>query len=215
MAQFWKSSDFAKLIGKHPNTVANWFKQLEARGLHYIGRTQNNEKVYDELDLEIARHINEKRGEKWALNAIFENVKEHFELRSPGEYVQNTNTPQTQNMETIKNEIMTAAQEIANTQVQEVKEHYEKLLRSLPQPKTAEQEREERIAEMVRIRKIETELVEEAQRIWALEPEIERMKKGSFFGKEEDQIKRDQFVRDYVNRHFEDRIRKKFFHEVR
>ncbi|HWO74717.1 MAG TPA: MerR family transcriptional regulator [Bacillus sp. (in: firmicutes)] len=78
--QYWKITDFAKELGKHLNTIDNWFKELERRRIHYVARA-SNEKVYDVLDLQIAKHIIRKREEKWALEAIFNDLPNHFDCR--------------------------------------------------------------------------------------------------------------------------------------
>ena len=58
---YWKISDFVEEIKQtlkeeklHVNTVYGWFKKLEGKRIHYISRTvDTNEKVYDELDLQL------------------------------------------------------------------------------------------------------------------------------------------------------------------
>src|SRR5699024_2244343 len=79
--QYWKISDFAKKLNKHNNTIDGWFRELELeRMLHYVSRV-NGEKVYDELDLKIAQFIIKRRNNKWSLNAIFDDLPNHFSLR--------------------------------------------------------------------------------------------------------------------------------------
>jgi DNA-binding transcriptional MerR regulator len=80
MPEHWRIRDFAKLVGRHQNTVDAWFKQMEQNRIHYVNRT-SNEKVYDQVDLNIAKHIKGLRDEKWALEAIFDSLPDRFELR--------------------------------------------------------------------------------------------------------------------------------------
>ncbi|MGQ0514172.1 terminase gpP N-terminus-related DNA-binding protein, partial [Bacillus sp. D-CC] len=41
----WRITEFSKLVGRHHNTVYNWFNILEEKGLHGTLRTNNtNEK---------------------------------------------------------------------------------------------------------------------------------------------------------------------------
>lgn len=63
-AKYCKISAFSKQIGKHNNTIDEWFRELEGEcKLHYISRV-NEEKVYDELDLSIAKFIVKRRENK-------------------------------------------------------------------------------------------------------------------------------------------------------
>ena len=65
------------------NMVDKWFKDLENKGIHYIQwTTETNKKVYDELDLSITVFIIKKRTQKWSLDAIFNMLPEHIEVRA-------------------------------------------------------------------------------------------------------------------------------------
>lgn len=79
--EVWRISEFAKKIGKHINTVDNWFKQLESSQIHYINRVANGEKVYDALDLKIGLFIKQKREEKWSIDAIFDQLPALYPCR--------------------------------------------------------------------------------------------------------------------------------------
>lgn len=71
----------------------------------------------------------------------------------------------------------------------------------------AVQLRSERLNERITERRIERQLEREALDLWAAKPEAERMKKVGLFRKEEDMTARDRFVRDYIDEHYEDRVR--------
>lgn len=204
--RFWKITDFSKQIGKHQNTVDGWFKQLEEKRLHYVNRI-SNEKVYDELDLQIALHIKDKREQKWALEAIFDELSNHFDLRPLPPEMETTNSLQVTNMETIKRlfseEVRRATEEIAAVQTAEI-------IRALPKPKSREEERQERFEELMTRYKVEKRLREEALHLWSTKPENERMRKVGWFRKEENRDKRDQFVRDYIDEHFVGALRKEY-----
>lgn len=75
---------------------------------------------------------------------------------------------------------------------------------ALPSP---DQQRGERLNEKLTERRIERQLEREALDLWATKPEGERMRRVGLFRKEEDAAARDIFVRDYVDKHFEERIR--------
>lgn len=201
--QFWKITDFSKNIGKHQNTVDGWFKQLEEKGLHCVNRI-NNEKVYDELDLQIALHIKDKREQKWALEAIFDELSNHFDLRPLPPELETTNSLQLPDTEALKKlfneEVRRAAEEIAAIQTAEI-------IRALPKPKSREEERQERFEELLARHKVEKRLRGEALHLWSTKPEHERTRKIGWFRKEEDWDKREQFVRDYIDEHFEHALR--------
>lgn len=67
--------------------------------------------------------------------------------------------------------------------------------------------RSERLNERITERRIERQLEREALDLWAAKPKAERMRKVGLFRKEEDTIARDQFVRDYVDEHYENRVK--------
>lgn len=218
---YWKISDFVEKIREsiqeeklHINTVDGWFKKLEEERIHYINRTEEtNEKVYDELDLQLAIFIKNKRNEKWSLGAIFNELKQKFDLRPfPIEDKKSTNELQVVDIENLKEKLMTdlrdTFEEVAAAQVADLKNHYEILLKQLPQPKSKEEEKEERFQEMVARRRVESQLEDEALDIWSTKPENERFKKVSLFRKEENRDERDRFIKNYVNKHFADRLRK-------
>jgi hypothetical protein len=218
--KFWKISDFVEELNMHLdqsnthiNTIDGWFKRLEKEHLHYVNRTlDTNEKVYDELDLKIAVFIKKRREEKWSLTSIANDLPNFFELR-PFPMKEETPAPHVDNLETLKRqvteEVKKAFEEIAVTKVEELKSHYEKLLNTLPQPLSPEERREERFQEIVIRKRVEIQLEKEANEAWSQLPETERMKKARFFRKEVDFEKKGQFIRDYVDKHFENRLREK------
>jgi DNA-binding transcriptional MerR regulator len=213
MESFWRISDFAKEIGKHPNTVDGWFKQLEEKQIHYVNRTENGEKLYDELDLSIAQFITQQRANKWALDVIYDSLSHKFDLRSvPIEETSMSTTYGTSgvDLEQFKDEILKAAKEIAASHVQEVKQQYETIIKKLPEPKTKEEERADRMDTIIIRRRVESSLRAEAIKVWNQKPEEERVKRLGFFWKEEDWGKRDEFINQYINERFEERIRESY-----
>lgn len=225
MTQYWKISDFAKELGKHANTVDGWFKQLEDKSIHGVNRTEHGEKVYDILDLDIALFIKEKRDKKWALDAIFNELPEHFELRSVWSGMENTSVTQTTDIDSLKKEFLEIArgvsteqiaeikkvyEQAAAAQISEIKKQYDDLLKRLPEPKNREIERQERIDEMITRRRIEVQLEKEALHIWSTKPEEERVRRVGIFRKEEDRDKRDLFVKEFVNVRFEERLKQEY-----
>ena len=93
------------------------------------------------------------------------------------------------------------------SQLSEVQNQYEEILKKLPNPKNREEEREDRFKEMVARRRVEYQLEREAQMIWATKPEKERMEKIGWFKKVENQEERNLFIKEYINKNFENRLR--------
>lgn len=218
---YWKISEFVEEIKKelneeklHVNTVYGWFKKLEDKQIHYISRTvDTNEKVYDELDLQIAVFIKMKRNEKWTLNAIFDEIKNEFDVRpSPIENKETPNVVHNHRTEALNSklfeELKSSFEEIAASQLNEMQNQYEEILNKLPESKNREKEREERFKEMVARRRVEYQLEKEAQIAWSTKPEEERMVKVGWFKKVENQEERNLFIKAYVHKNFENRLRK-------
>lgn len=212
MEKYYKISDFAERIGKHLNTVDGWFKKMEQKRVHYVNRVEN-EKVYDELDLAIGLHIEKMRGEGWSLQAIFNELDEHFELRPFPESMQD---PGALNLELVRRKFTEDLEAAVKVQVQaavlEVRQQYEGLLKKLPKPRDPLEERQERINDMITRHRVEAALRKEALHLWSTKPENERVKRTGLFGlkKEEDHAARDLFVNEYIDEHFEERLLKEF-----
>ena len=60
---------------------------------------------------------------------------------------------------------------------------------------------------MVARRRVEYQLEREAQMIWATKPEEERMEKVGWFKKVEKQEERDLFIKEYIDKNFENKLR--------
>jgi len=215
---YWKISDFVEEIKQtlqeeklHVNTVAGWFKKLEEERIHYISRTaETDEKVYDELDLQIAIFIKKKRNQKWSLSAIFNEIKSEFELR-PFSVEEATNVAQIKDIDFLNSKLLKELQgvfeEVAASQLGEMKSKYEEILSKIPDSRFKEEEREERFKEMVARRRVEYQLEKEALIMWSTKPEEERLKKVGWFRKEESHEERNRFIKDYIDKNFEVRLR--------
>jgi hypothetical protein len=217
---FWKIGDFIEVIRTrldnqsiHSNTVDGWFKRLEAERVHYINRTlETNEKLYDELDLKIALFIKKRREEKWSLSSIIDDLPNFFDVRPfPLDDIAAAQTPSLDNMELLKkqitDEVRKTYEEMAAANLEELKSQYEHLLLNLPKLPTPEEQKEQRFQELVVRKRVESKLEDEALKKWESLPESERMKKAGFFRKEVDIDKKSQFIRQFVNDHFENRLR--------
>lgn len=206
--EHWKISDFAKMLGKHANTIDGWFRTLEShRNLHYITRV-NNEKIYDELDFKIAQFIIEKRNDKWSLDGIFDSLPNHFQLRPFPVDFEDEKSIQVVDFDkmktTIMNEMKIAFEQVAADQMESQMRDFQKMLPS------REQERLDRFEALLADRKVTRALEEKALSIWSTKPIEERFIKVGWFRKAEDLNKRERFVKQYVDQHFEDAMRKEF-----
>ncbi|WP_062350563.1 hypothetical protein [Bacillus kwashiorkori] len=210
--EYWQIGEFADKIGKHINTVSNWFKQLEEKRIHSINRNEHGEKVYDSLDLEIALHIKNKRDEKWTLDAIFNELPQYFELRPFPKLEDSKELESTSPLQInlLRSELEKVVHEIAATQIKEMQSQYQELLKRLPEPKDPEKERLDRFNEIITRRRIEAHLEKEALNMWATKPDEERLKRVGLFRKEEDRDKRERFVKEYINQHFENHLKREF-----
>jgi hypothetical protein len=206
MKEYWKIIDFSKEVGKHYNTVDSWFKRLEERKIHYVNRVgESQEKIYDTLDLQIAKFIVEKREQKWALDAIFDQILEEFETRPFP--VDEDSDQKLVDIETITKTIERLYEQKTAIRLEEIKNE---LLRSLPKSIDPLEERQNRVTDMITQKRVEYILREEAWALWLKKPESERMKKVGWFRKEEDIDKREQFIREYIHQHFEERLKKEY-----
>lgn len=191
--------------GVHYNTVDKWFKNMEAKGIHYILRIGDS-KAYDESDIELALYILEKREEKWNLSAIFDSLSEYGNLREfPPDFLNTQVVSDSQlmdemnrKMQLMRNEMLEEVRTI--TQMDEL-EIQKRVVALMPPEKSneeiaAEQMEQARIGLSIRIK-----LEDEALDKWNKLPPEERTKKAGLFKREEDLLKRDRFIRDYLKEH--------------
>lgn len=220
---WWQITEFAVEISKtlqekfndpkagvHYNTVDKWFKNLETKRIHYISRSVG-EKVYNKEDLYIGCFIAERRRDnKWRLDAIYDDIPNHFEVRPfPDDFRDETSTSIDESL--MQNRIMESLQKLMaqqyNMQEEKLKIQMDKMIADqlqesvkmmLPAPVSEEEERNKRISDTFMQMKMENKLEEFAIKEWNKLPDSERTKKVGFFGKrEEDFLKRDDFIRKY------------------
>lgn len=218
---YWKISDFTEQIKLafehekiHMNTIDGWFKALESKRIHYVMRTEDTkEKVYDDLDLQIAIFIKKRREEKWSLAAIYDDLANHVELRGfpadevgPVAFEGDFETLKKQ----ISEELRQTFNQMAASQIEEIKKHYDSIIEKIPKLPSPEEQKETRFKEMVVRRRVEAALEHEAIEMWSTKSESERYKKVGLFRKEEDFNKRYEFIRNYINENYEEKLKKEF-----
>jgi DNA-binding transcriptional MerR regulator len=241
----YKISDFAEIIGKHTNTVDRWFNDMERRRIHYVNRSEDGVKVYDDLDLSIANFIRDRRDENWNLPAIYNKLEDLFDLRPFPDDL--TGVPQVADFEAFQrqfsDQIQQSIRQAVKAEVTEMRRYYEDALKQLPRsediakllpdprvigdtvraqveeikqqipkPRDPVVDRQERVTDMITRRRVEAILRRDALHLWSNKPENERIKRTGLFGlkKEEDHARRDQFVSDYIDEHFETRLKNEY-----
>lgn len=208
MKNQWRIGDLAKEVGKHSNTIANWFKQLEELNIHCLNRNSTGEKVFDELDYKIAFHIFELREKNVPIIEIFEDISNHCQLRylSVDDSLEESTEPLS-DIEHLKVELLYIVQDVLSETLWDEFEAFrsklEKLVYSLP---NLHEGRHDRIKDALSIRKVEAVLEKEALQKWSTKPESIRLKRTFLFKIEEDIEERNQFVKDYVYKHLEERL---------
>ncbi|HDX9500249.1 TPA: MerR family transcriptional regulator [Bacillus thuringiensis] len=205
----WRITEFSKLVGRHHNTVYNWFNTLEEKGLHGTLRTNNtNEKLYNSLDLDIALFIKQKRDEKWSLDAIIELLPHQFELRPVSPENQTSEVSAQLNIHeaaaTIEKIVEQKLQLHLQSLEMEYREKFEDAVRSaLPEPDDPEtlkeRQRQERLDNMIIQHRARTELRKQAEKEWNTLPEETRIKKVGWFKKEEDLARKQLFIENYID----------------
>lgn len=205
----WRITEFSKLVGRHHNTVYNWFNILEEKGLHGTLRTNNtNEKLYNTLDLDIALFIKLKRDEKWSLDAIIELLPHQFELRPVSPENQTSEVSTQLNMQEAAATIEKIVEQKIQMHLQNIELEYqgkfEEAIRAvLPEPedpeKLKERQRQERLDNIIIQHRARTELRKQAENEWNTLPEETRIKKVGWFKKEEDLARKQLFIENYID----------------
>ncbi len=205
----WRITEFSKLVGRHHNTVYNWFNILEEKGLHGTLRTNNtNEKLYNTLDLDIALFIKLKRDEKWSLDAIIELLPHQFELRPVSPENQTSEVTTQLNMQEAAATIEKIVEQKIQMHLQNIELEYqgkfEEAIRAvLPEPedpeKLKERQRQERLDNIIIQHRARTELRKQAENEWNTQPEETRIKKVGWFKKEEDLARKQLFIENYID----------------
>lgn len=205
----WRITEFSKLVGRHHNTVYNWFNTLEEKGLHETLRTNNtNEKLYNTLDLDIALFIKQKRDAKWSLDAIIELLPHQFELRPVSPENQTTEISAQLNMHEIAATIERLVEQKVQMHLQSIESKYQGHLEDaihtiLPKPEDPlmlkERQRQERLDNMIIQHRARNDLRKQAEKEWSTLPEKTRIKKIGWFKKEEDLAIKQIFIENYIN----------------
>lgn len=244
---YWQISDFTRKIiedmsvqfpeadmSVHFNTVDSWFKELEKRGIHYVTR-KAGEKVYDSLDLELAKFtLHWRKNKNYNLETIFDMIQSKFDLRQlpveediselPKSYQAIANAIYNNLSKEIdhkveglvKQQLLEQSFDEVKEYIEQLKENDKKLLGESKEDddleKTIQTEREERqkenalIMSTIKRNEVKQELEQEALSQWSKLPENERLNKVGWFKWVEDLDKRMKFINDYIDKHIEKRM---------
>lgn len=237
----WQISDFTKRllddmallfpnekISYHFNTVDGWFKEMEKRGIHYVQRS-SGEKIYDSLDLEIAKFIVLGRREKLTLDQIYAILPEKKETRPfpPDDEVVELPKSYEDMIRKLKADIKADLKEEVKKELKkELETDYElklkrmfqqqliedrKVLESGVSERMKEQQRELSKKIIQQQLELEEELQKEAIDEWRKLPESERMIKPGIFSKKiENASAKAEFIRSYKNKNLPIRLEKLF-----
>lgn len=207
----WQLTAFAEMLDSHFTTVNQWFKSLEAKGIHYVLRAPDGTKVYFEEDLKIGQFIKAKRSDKkqvWSLDGIFAQLENEpdLELRPfPPDYKSSETDLSTEVMGLFKREFSNLLEQIDNKQ-----QAFEQRILYLQNDneKYRIEERQKRITDMITEKRINTLLEIEALEEWSKLPESERLIKVGLFKRVEDSVKREIFIKKYVFDNYSEKLKK-------
>ncbi|SGI74407.1 Uncharacterised protein [Mycobacterium tuberculosis] len=206
--KLWQLTEFAKEVGPHYTTINNWFKSLEQQRIHYVNRLKNDQRIYDELDLKIGQFITEKKSKGWALDGIFNELKDNppFLLRPfPEEFKDSGEL----SLETALADVKRGLQQEFERLLAEHSKNQTALLQEVNESNKAVT-RQQRITDMITHNRIRSELEIEALDEWSKQPATVRLIKTGIFRKEEDTTKKEKFIIQYVKDNYEDRLKKQF-----
>lgn len=189
----YTTKDIADRLGVEAVTVRKYALALEKAGYN-IDRSDGKNRSYNATDVMAFQYMQSIRSQTSITVEEAANLVAH------------------------KNNVATAADtSIVHSEGEASQERYDQLIMMMHQLLAAQQAaptlpspeelRAQRLNERLIERKIERQLEREALDAWAAKPEGERMRKTGIFRKEEDATARDRFVRDYVDEHYEERIR--------
>lgn len=195
-------NDFSEAAGRHHTTINNWFNFLEQRRIHYVNRTigPKKERIFDVLDYRIAKYIAAKREDKWSMDAIYDQLpkEEMIELRPfPPDFEGETNN-QLALLEQLRYKFSEEIRQELSLALDQIKSDLTTLL---PPPEDPAVERDRYVTRWLTEQRIEGRLEEEAIEAWNNLPVSERTRKKGLLGREEDPIKRQDFIRQYVRKH--------------
>lgn len=207
----WQITEFSRKIGVHLSTVDNWFKDLEAKRIHYVNRIESKKKIYDINDFKIAMFVKEYRDKNFNLKAIFGllPLQTELELRPfPPDYgLGDTKITDEAIIKMLESKVSKVSENLEKTMMGKIKDEILPKMEKMVAVKLQE-ERNKRVDDIIMQRRVATALENEAISKWDKKPVNERMIKTGIFGRKiEDINKKNDFVKKYVDENFEGKIK--------
>lgn len=218
---------FSKIVSDRLNistdTLRSWSLRLESNGIVFE-RNDRNQRIYYAKDIRAFENMKELLRLQQPLDEVAKTIAEKIEkgLFDKLETENNASITPTQdlsvifeknalwveNLKKIMTELASAAATTAAAKAadERFQMYQEQQQRSLP---SLEEKRLKQFNEMMLHRRIERRLQERARQEWEKLPETERTVKAGLFGLKriENAGKRQDFIREYVDRHYETELR--------
>lgn len=214
----YTATEVATLLDISDSTLRKWCLELEKQNYTPV-RGNNNQRFFTDQDVIVLqrlkhlvqdRHITVNDSVKAVLSMVLMEsrtagvrLNQFSEEQEVGTFVNRSLDAETIRA-TVLSEMNRTFEELASSKLDEKLAGFQKLFPS------KEQQRQDRFDQIMAERKVNKLLEEEALSLWSEKPLSERFHKVGWFRKEEDLGKRDQFVKSYVDEHFEERLREEF-----
>lgn len=206
------SKTVSEQLGVSTDTLRSWSLKLESAGVEFK-RNERKQRIYFEKDIRAFKNMKELLDLQQPLEDVSKIIAKKIEKGLFGKpetennaeimpsVIQENNAQIT--LEEMKKMMMQVAAAAAEEKIQAFRLEQQ---HSLPSP---EEERQKKFNEMMLHRRIERRLQERARQEWEKLPEAERTVKAGLFGLKriENAGKRHDFIREYVDRHYETKLR--------
>ncbi|MGG1673988.1 hypothetical protein ACIFOE_25845 [Paenibacillus sp. NRS-1783] len=197
--QFWQLDAFSKKLDQHFSTVNRWFNALEDRKIHYVQRVTDGTRVYSELDLNIGLYIKQKRDEKWSFDGIYSQIIDDTKVVTrpfPDDYTHGNelSTVVVKQMTDLLNDRFA---QIIQKQEEYFTEKLEDLTLKMRQKSVTDMITNNRTTNLIRL---------EGLKAWESLPASERLEKKGLFRKQENTLKKKQFLTEYELEHYPKRL---------
>ena len=216
MAEY-ASKDIANIVGIKPSTVRRYAQALEEAGYQFTKDDNDSRgtRIYFDEDIYFFQEMNKQSEEtkvpiKSIAAMLVSQQKRDAAIKetavSVSDMLQPNEVKTSESLQDIP-DYQVLIQQFETSTEKVIQEKLDKQKEELTQELTQKFKREERSREMTARWRAENKLRQEALKLWSKKPKEERMIKTGWFRKEEDQNKKELFIIEYINKHFEDQIR--------
>jgi DNA-binding transcriptional MerR regulator len=213
----------ADRLGIATDTLRSWSIRLEAIGIQFE-RNDAKRRIYYEKDVRALENMKELLALQQPLDDVAKIIAEKIEngtfdnaqmenngsitIKHDFSVIEENNALSVEELKKLMTELAAAAAQTAATKAadERFQTYQEQQQRLLPSP---EEERRKKFDEMMLHRRIERRLQDQARQEWEKLPESERTLKAGLFGLKriENAGKRQDFIKEYVDRHYETELR--------